>query len=491
MSNQSKPVSSRAIHSAIGVAIMILFRFLPISLPQVTLVGMEIIGIFLGTLYLWTTVDPVWSSLWSIFMVGVSSFAPMPAVLKDAFGNPVVVQLLFLMAVMNALVHNKLTAYIGRFFLTLKINNGRPWVFTTMIMFGAMLMAAFVGPFSPIFLFWPILYDIFQEIGMKKGEAYPTIMLILVAIGTLAGFPVPPYSSNGLALISNYATITENMGHKVVINNAAYLVLAMIYGIVIILAVVLFCKFILHPDVSKLKNLDIEMIKKNPLPPLNGNQKFMACSFVAFIVVMLLPSIFQNNSIMKFLGNNSYGIALGYCAILCCVCADKNSNEPVMAFGKVMSTFAWGTFFLCSAAILLGGVLTNESTGITAFLNFILTPIFSNMSLFMFYIVLLVITMVLTNLCNSLVIGMLMQPVIATFCLANGIDSAPITALIIIFVLSSAAVTPSASPFAAMLHGNKDWLTSGSIYKYTLMFVGIELLLCIFVGLPLANLLLH
>ena len=491
MSNHSKPVSSRAIHSVIGIAIMILFRFLPISLPQVTPVGMEIIGIFLGTLYLWTTVDPIWSSLWSIFMIGVSCFAPMPAVLKDAFGNPVVVQMLFLMVTMNALVHNKLTAYIGRFFLTLKINNRRPWVFTAMIMFGAMLMAAFVGPFAPIFLFWPILYDIFQEIGMKKGEAYPTIMIILVVIGTLAGFPVPPYSNNGLALISNYATITESMGQKVVINNAEYLALAMIYGIVIILTMVLFCKFVLHPDVSKLKNLDIDMIKRNPLPSLNGNQRFMAGSFVAFIACMLLPSIFPKLGVMHFLDQNSSGIALGYCAILCHINMDKNSSEPVAPFGKIMNGFAWGTFFLCTAAILLGSVLTNEATGIAAFLNVILTPIFSNMSLFMFYVVLLVITMVLTNLCNSLVIGLLMQPVIATFCLANNIESAPITALIIIFVLSSAAVTPSASPFAAMIHGNKDWLKSSEIYKYTLMFVGIELLLAIFVGLPLANFLIH
>jgi len=491
MRTQSKPVSSRAIHSVIGVAIMILFRFLPISLPQVTPVGMEIIGIFLGTLYLWTTADPVWSSLWSIFMVGISSFAPMPAVLKDAFGNPVVVQMLFLMAAMNALVHNKLTAYIGRFFLTLKISNGRPWVFTAMIMFGAMLMAAFVGPFSPIFLFWPILYDIFQEIGMKRGEKYPTIMIILVAIGTLAGFPVPPYSSNGLALISNYAAITENMGHKVVINNAAYLALAMIYGVIVILTVVLFCKLVLRPDVSRLKNLDIDMLRKNPLPPLNANQKFMAGSFVAFIACMLLPSIFPKLSAMQFISQNSYGIALGYCAILGCINIDKNSSEPVAPFGKIMNGFAWGTFLLCAAAILLGSVLTNESTGIAAFLNVILTPVFSNMSLFMFYVALLVITLVLTNLCNSLVIGMLMQPVIATFCLANGIESAPITALIIIFVLSSAAVTPSASPFAAMIHGNKDWLKSGEVYKYTLMFVGIELLLAIFVGLPLANFLIH
>lgn len=119
MNRKSFPVSAKTIHAIIGVAIMLLFPRLPIALPHVTPVGMEILGIFIGTLYLWTTVDPIWASLLSIFMVGVSSYAPMPQVLQSAFGAPVVVQMFFLMIVMNCLVHNHLTAYIGRFFLTL------------------------------------------------------------------------------------------------------------------------------------------------------------------------------------------------------------------------------------------------------------------------------------------------------------------------------------------------------------------------------------
>ena len=113
------------------------------------------------------------------------------------------------------------------------------------------------------------------------------------------------------------------------------------------------------------------------------------------------------------------------------------------------------------------------------------------MSLVAFYVTLLVITLLLTNICNSLVVGMLMQPVIASFCLSSGINSAPITSLIIIFVLASASVTPSASPFAAMIHGNKEWLKSGEIYKHTMMFAVIELILVIVVGIPIASALIH
>ena len=101
---------------------------------------------------------------------------------------------------------------------------------------------------------------------------------------------------------------------------------------------------------------------------------------------------------MKFLSANSYGLAIGYTAILCCVSLDPKEHQTIMPFGKVAGNFAWGTFFLCTAATLLGGVLTNESTGIAKFLSSVLNPIFSGMSLTVFYIALLAITLVLTNL---------------------------------------------------------------------------------------------
>ena len=61
---------------------MLLFRWLPFDMPKITDLGKQILGIFVGTLYLWTTVDLVWSSVICIFMIGATAYAPMPAVLS-------------------------------------------------------------------------------------------------------------------------------------------------------------------------------------------------------------------------------------------------------------------------------------------------------------------------------------------------------------------------------------------------------------------------
>ena len=476
--------NSKIIHSVIGVAIMIFFQLLPLNLPNVTSTGMQVLGIFIGTIYLWTTVDPLWSSLLSVVILGFSSYGTMSEVLAQYLGSSVVVQLFFIMAFVAALVYYKVTLHIGHFFLTRKFTNGRPWLFTFVILLGSFLLSAFVNCFAPIFLFWPIMYDVFEEVGFKKGAKYPKLMVILIVVSALLGFPVAPYMQNSLALLSNYRKITEG---KVFINDGLFFIFAFTMGILMLAVLVLFTKYVLHPDVTPLKTLKVEDLEKNPLPPMDFTQKVLFISFIVYIFAMLLPTLLSGIPFMKYISTTSIGFATLFVALLTAVMVD---GKPIVDFGKIMEKdFAWTTFFLCATAILLGSVLTNKSTGITAFLNTILSPIFKGMSGITFTIVLLITAVILTNLCNSLVIGMILQPVVMTYCAVSGVNAAPIITLLISFVLLSAAVTPAASPFAAMLFSNTEWLKPSDIYKYSGIYVFIELVLILLIGIPFVNVL--
>ncbi|MGI6068948.1 MAG: SLC13 family permease [Blautia sp.] len=475
------------IHSAIGVAIMIFFRFLPIHLPEITPVGMQIIGIFIGTLYLWTTVDPLWGSLLSIAMIGFSDYTTMPELLAQCFGNATLQQIFFLMVMSGALVYYKITLYIGRFFLSRKFSSGRPWVMALVICLGCFFLSAFINPFTAIFLFWPILYGMFDDIGYHKGEDFPRVLLTLVIVASLIGFPVAPFANSGLALLSNFTFITgEMMGTAIHVNNAAYMLVAAITGIVMIIGCVVFSKLVIKPDTSRLRDFDIARLNKDPLPPMSGKQKAISAMFVILVLSMLLPSLFPELPGMRILGANSNGLALLATAVLGAMIID---DERVVDVAQVLKTnFNWSSYFIIAAAILLGSVLTNETTGVSSFLRVMLSPIFQGMAPFSFTVFLLMVAMVLTNLCNSLVIGMILQPVVITYCMETGTNPTPIVTLMIIFVLLTAAVTPAASPFAAILHSNKEWVPTKYIYKYTIPYLLIELLTILIVGIPLSNL---
>lgn len=51
---------SSVIHSLIGIALMLVCACLPPVHPEITVLGMRVLGVFLGTLYLWITVGGVW-----------------------------------------------------------------------------------------------------------------------------------------------------------------------------------------------------------------------------------------------------------------------------------------------------------------------------------------------------------------------------------------------------------------------------------------------
>lgn len=488
-----KNVIKNYIHYAIGLAIMFAFRFIPLGiLPNVTEVGLQVLGIFIGTLYLWTTVDPLTSSLISLCMLGLSDYAPAAKIIQEAFGNPVVVQMFFLMIFIGGLTNRRLTIYIARWIMTRKFIEGKPWMFTFVMLFGSYVMSAFINAFAPILLFWPVLYGVFQEVGFKKTDKYPKLMLIAIVIAALIGFPVPPYMSNGLALLGNFRGLLEKFPallsmDGVMISNATYFIITFTLGTILILTTVLIMKLVFRPDVTPLKSVSIEMLNKNPLPPMNFAQKVYGVFLGVFIFVMLVPSLLPTLPVLSFLNANSLIIGTVLVTILSTI---KVEDGPVLRLGEVMGKdFAWPTFYLCLVAILIGSVLTAESTGITAFLNTVLTPIFGKMSGMTFTIVLLAVAVVLTNVSNSLVIGMILQPVVCSYCVQAGVNPAPIITLLIFTVLMTAACTPAASPFAAMLFGNKEWLDASDVYKYTPVFVIVELAVVLTVGLAMANML--
>ena len=231
----------------------------------------------------------------------------------------------------------------------------------------------------------------------------------------------------------------------------------------------------------------IEMLNKNPLPKMTYSQKVYGVFLGIFIFVMLVPSLLPTLPVLSFLNANSLIIGTVLVTILCCI---KGEDGPVLRLAQVMGKdFAWPTYYLCVVAILIGSVLTAETTGITPFLNTILTPIFGSMSGMTFTIVLLLIATVLTNISNSLVIGMILQPVVCSYCAGAGVNPAPIITLLIFTVLMTAACTPAASPFAAMLFGNKEWLDASDVYKYSPVFVIVELAVVLLIGLPMATML--
>ena len=96
--------------------------------------------------------------------------------------------------------------------------------------------------------------------------------------------------------------------------------------------------------------------------------------------------------------------------------------------------------------------MTGPGTNVALYMEYALRNLLGGMDATTFSIVVVLIGIIFTNFCNSVVLGLVLTPVLLAVANAFDISSAPMMACFIYAVLI-AACTPAASPFAALLYG--------------------------------------
>jgi len=474
----SSKINRRTIQTAVGLFIMLFFWLLPIDIPYITPMGMKVIGIFIGTIYMWSMGNMIWPSILAVVLLGWYGFMPMDVLLKEWMGNPTVVMIFFLLILIGVFSYHKCHVYVARFFMTRKIIEGRPWMFTFFILLGVYTMATFINGLAGVFLFLPIVHEICEDIGFGKRDTYTKLITISVVMAALLGFPTAYFNGTVLGLNANYEQIS---GHSM--PGGPYLIVGVILGILCLIAIVLTMKLFIKPDVSKLQNITVDQLNKNPLPEMSPVQKVVSIGILVFVASMLFPVLIPNNPVSDFMSANLTGIAATIVAILGAI---SISGEKVFDFPKIIANnFSWQTYFLIASSLLLGSAITHESVGFTVLLEESLTPIFQDMNILVFTISIVLVGVGITNLFNSSVLVVILHPVIYTYSTITGINAVPIVMIMTFATLSTAAVTPSASPYAAAIYSQKEYVTPRDIYRYTLLFILVEVLIFLFVGVPL------
>ena len=473
-----KSKSTYYLNCLIGIFIMIVFCFIPPFGP-VTETGVKVLGVFLGTMYLWTFVDTLWPSLLGVIMLGFTGFSSFNALLSSTFGSPIVIMLFFVIMLTGAITEEGICTYISRWFITRKINNGRPWVFSAMLLLGVYLLSVLTAPSPTIFIFWPILYSLFASLGYQEGDRYASLMLVSVVMAASYGFATTPFKGALPGLLGNYAKITGEP-----IAYLPYMATAVIISLVSLAALLLLMRYVLKPDVARLRQIDVSLFDQTPLPPMNLRQKALSFTLAFFIIWVLAPSLLPNGPVQQLLSDTQNAIPVFIIAVCCLI---HIGGEPLVAFKKITSKYMiWPVILIVGSALTIGNALTDESTGITLLLKNALTPVFEGQSSLTFTILVVVIACILTNVCNNMVVGMLLIPIICVFSQQMGIASASITSLSM-YMVCIAVVTPAASTTSAILHGNTRWLKTSEVYKYGILMTLVSLIIALAVGLPISS----
>ena len=445
------------LHTVVCLLIMFGFGQLP-PVEPLTPLGMNLIGIFLGVLYGWVCIEIVWPSLAGLLaLMLIGGMKPM-MLLNKSFGDPVVQMMFFIFVFCATISHYGLSKFISLWFITRKFVAGRPWVFTYTFLGSIFILGGLTSASPAAIIGWSILYGVCEVCGFKKGDGYPTMMVFGIVFAAQVGMSLIPFKEAALTVFSAYETMSG-----VGIDYAKYMLIACLICLLCALFFIVLGKYIFRPDMSKLLNLEADKLDTDGSLNLTGVQKTVLLFLFLLVLLLLapnfLPADFFLTRFLKGIGNTGIVILL-----VTVMAAIKVEGKPLLNF-KVMvdSGVTWGIVLLLAFVQPLSGAMAKPESGITSFLMMALDPIISGGTPLTFALFLGLAATLLTQVMNNGAVGVVLMPVIHSFCQASGM--APELPLIMVVMgVHFAFLTPAASASAALLHGN-EWCNTKAIWK--------------------------
>lgn len=470
------------IHIAIGYAIMIIISHLP-GFSTVTPVGMTILGIYAGTIYLWCTASIGWPSLVSMVLVGMSSYeATVPQVFSTAFSSSSIHMMIVMMCFAYIIRETGLVTFLYTKMMEKKFFQGHPWRLTAILLVIALVGAMLTDTVPSMFICWAFIDQIAKQVGFKRGDKWVVAMISGIAIASVYGNSILPYQG---IVVSSYGMLASAQPGTTY-EYGQYFIFSLVLSVALVATLFLVIRFIYRPDVTLLKDASIAVDDKNA--SLQGNQK-IALVLLAVLVVSLMASSYlpAGNPVKTFIQSlGTLGVAT---FIIAAACVIHFEGKPIATVRGCFHSVAWEAIMMVSCAIFMSGAVLNDSTGIKVMLAEALSKQFSGSSAVILVVAMLLLAITTTNAINNIVVISIFVPIIATMATAASVNTIATTALLI-YASNTAFILPSASQFSALIHSH-EMVCEKEVYKLNIAFVCLAAVVIVVIGYPLANLVIH
>ena len=469
--------TSYYINSVIGVCIMLFFGYLP-TFSTVTPMGMKILGIYIGLLYLWSTVDLIWPSLLGLVVTGFSGYNSVSGLLSAGWGDGTNVYIWLICLFAYFITKSGVSNNIVRGIMSLRIAKGRPWMVSFLFFTAAYAVGALVSMTPACLIVWAFFQKFAKEMNYKKGDKYVSFMIVGIALAGLMGFTLFNFRVPGSILIG----YIEAAGGYV--SFVGYSVTAFIVGYGALIFYTILGKFVVRPDVERIKS----GYKFEGGEKMSSYQKQLLGITIALIVVFIIQSLFSTSVVGQFLTTlGTSGIVVVFLLVMGFIKRKDGSFFADLLDGT-KNGVPWPVFYLLTIGMPLAFAMTDESLGIQPMLSGAFDKILGGgvSGLFVFVIFITFLSAFSTQFLLNQIPGMVIFPIASAYCATLNVNPGMLACMITICANSS-IILPSANPLAGVMHGMSDWISPKEIYKYSIPLVISVWLLSVVVWLVFGN----
>lgn len=445
MNNQPRSIT-RWVHVIVTLFFMFGFRFLP-PFGGLSTISMEVIGVFVGTIYGWIFVDMGWPSLAGMVALGTTSYCTMSELFVNSFGSQTIMMLMGMLFLSAFVQQQGITDVIVDFLLTRKIAKGRPYVILFFFLLAAFAATLLSQCLAMTVLFIAIFRSMMKKTGIKFLSKPVSVFLVGLSFSTIIGDISFPFKNAAIVGLASYESITG-----IAYNGAKYALVAFPLCILMIVSYVLMCKYILRIDLSGLvsADLDLELTETTPKKKLG-----LILTIIALVTLLLPSTLPAGWAFTQFLNRLGLGgIAILMVAILGLV---RYQGEPLLDFGEIAGFFQWKVLLVQALLVPLASAISSEAVGITQLISGGFASITRNLPVAALIIVTVFIVCLATNFANNIIIGTLFITILIPVTESLGNPGLMQTLLIlIIFAANVALILPSACPVNCVIFGQND-----------------------------------
>ena len=476
--------NKQTIHAIITLVLMFGIGFIP-PVSQLTVTGMKIVGILIGAIYGVTFCQPAWPCMAAMAALVIHGVAPVGTVLSSGIGSDSIMLMIFFFAFVAILEANKITEFLATWLLTRKVWQGKPRLYSYVLIVGTMFCGAFGSSFPAMMVFWSILITTCKLYDLKPFTKYPTVMFMGICIGGLASSSTWLFRGNPLFV---NATLKGISGGALEINFGIYAFFSFLMWMIVIAAYILVCKYLFKVDVGALKDVDDSVVDKSYLQ-LDLRQK-VVMMYTLLVLVVYCGIGFTPSASPLGQYFATFGTTMPIVIILVLMAITRVGGEPIMDFSAVAKQgVVWDTVILSGALLCLSTIMMTSNTGVAESILAVLNPVFAGKGTVFMCCVIVIVSVVLTNFMANTTVGLMFCPVIYSFSMAMGFNPMPMMVMMLISI-HIAYLTPAASPFASLLFGySGTWFKASDIYKLGTIACVMMVIIFLLVGIPLSNIL--
>ncbi len=451
--------------------------------------GMKVLGIFIGILFLWITVGIGWPSLLCLITLAFVPSLGIKTTLQNSFGNETFAFLLFTFMFTYAFSQTGYVKKIALGFVTSKFARKSPWRFAFCFFAAVIVIGCFMSPSVLYFVILPILEEIYNILGLKKGNKYANMLMVGLVFCTSLSSGMTPiahvFPVLSMGVLKSVAGISINYGQ--------YMLFAIPTGIIIFALMMFVFRFIMKPDTKdlNLNSKEFDAMKKDVSKATRGEKTILAV-FIFVIALWVLPSLLKSSSVKwiadLFTWINNFGTSVPPLLGIILLSILKFENKPLINLNEAMvKGVSWPSIIMVSATLALGAAMTNNSIGLTSYISGLIAPITDGLSPILLILLFSLWAGLQSNLSSHMVTAQLVPTIAVPVALASGgaLGAAAITAVIGL-VASTGSAAPPAMPYVAVA-GSSGWTDSSKLLKYGFIMMFVIILVASFIGYPIAN----